>query len=117
MELFFKDKHFLFSKYKNHEISEETADFFNKNMQKLLGVNETISIEYFRKQEYQRLIDEYCGQRDTAEKSKQEIKKPAQIQIKNKSEAKKSADNIKIELSDIKDAPVNEARLYGISKK
>lgn len=52
MEMFFKDRKFLYSKYKKNEISEGTIAFFDRNLQKLLSVNETISIDFFRKLEY-----------------------------------------------------------------
>lgn len=102
MEMFFKDRKFLYSKYKKNEISEGTIAFFDRNLQKLLSVNETISIDFFRKLEYQRLIDEYCDWKDKEET--------------NKSESKKHVNKRENILLDANVVPVDETRLYKSSK-
>lgn len=113
IELFFKDKNAFYSKYKNKEVSEETADFFNRNMQKLLTVNDTMSIQFFREQEYMRLIDEYCDWREKTENSNQQKK---QVEIQKEKNLKVS-NKVEIDLSGVETAAEDEADLYKISKK
>lgn len=101
MEMFFKDRKFCISSIRKMKYRRELL-LFDRNLQKLLSVNETISIDFFRKLEYQRLIDEYCDWKDKEET--------------NKSESKKHVNKRENILLDANVVPVDETRLYKSSK-